>query len=187
MAIKLKHSNSFSTYFITFTCVDWIPLFDITKSYDLVYNWFTVLKKKYNADVAAYVIMPNHLHVILHFQQEGFNLNSIISNGKRFMAYEIINRLQSAGNTTMLKKLGSLVTEREKKKGQLHKVFKDSFDAKPVITQQFLLQKINYIHNNPVSGKWMLAKDFVEYEHSSASFYEIQLVRHFSPIHYLNL
>ena len=187
MAIKLKHSNSFSTYFITFTCVDWIPLFDITKSYDLVYNWFTVLKGKYNANVAAYVIMPNHLHVILHFQQQGFNLNSIISNGKRFMAYEIINRLQSAGNTTMLKKLDSLVTERERKKGQLHKVFKDSFDAKPVITQQFLLQKINYIPNNPVSGKWMLAKDFVEYEHSSASFYEIQLVRHFYPIHYLDL
>lgn len=108
------------------------------------------------------------------------------------MAYEIINRLQSAGNTTMLENLGSLVTAREKKKGQLHKVFKDSLDAKAIITQPFLLQKINYIHNNPVSGKWMLAKDpiaigFVEYEHSSASFYEIQLVRHFSPLHYLGL
>ena len=67
MAIKLKHSNEFHTYFITFTCANWIPLFDITNSYDLVYNWFTVLKKKYNADVMAYVIMPNHLHVILYF------------------------------------------------------------------------------------------------------------------------
>jgi hypothetical protein len=65
-------------------------------------------------------------------------------------------------------------------------VFKDSFDAKAIITQRFLLQKINYIHNNPVSGKWMLAKDF-EYEHSSASFYEIQLIRHFLPLHYLDL
>ena len=187
MAIELKHSNGFSTYFITFTCIDWIPLLNITNGYDLVYNWFTVLKEKYNAAVVAYVIMPNHLHVILHFHQEGFNLNSIISNDKRFMAYEIINRLQSAGNTNMLENLGSLVTAREKKKGQLHKVFKDSFDAKAVITQPFLLQKINYIHNNPISGKWILAKDFVEYEHSSASFYEIQLVRHFSPLYYLHL
>ncbi len=131
--------------------------------------------------------MPNHLHVILHFHHEGFNLNSIISNGKRFMANEIINRLQSADNTTMLEKLGNLVSAREKKKGQLHKVFKDSFDAKAIITQQFLFQKISYVHNNPVSGKWMLAKNFVEYEHSSASFYEIKLVRHFSPLHYLDL
>ena len=56
----------------------------------------------------------------------------------------------------MLEKLSNLLSEREKNKGQLHKVFNDSFDAKAIITQRFLLQKINYIHNNPVNGKWML-------------------------------
>ena len=187
MAIKLKHKDTFSTYFITFTCAEWIPLFELTGSYDLVYNWFNVLKTKMNSVLVAYVIMPNHLHAILHFSEEGFDLNSIISNGKRFMAYEIINRLQKAGNSAMLEKLSNLLTERERKKGQLHKVFKDSFDAKAIITQRFLLQKINYIHNNPVSGKWLLAKDFVEYEHSSASFYEIQLARYFNPLHYLDI
>ena len=187
MAIKLKHSDTFSTYFVTFTCIEWIFLFEITNTYDMVYKWFDILKTKYDADVIAYVIMPNHLHVILHFHKAGFNLNTIIANGKRFMAYEIINRLETTGNTVLLDRLKSLVTEREKKKGQVHKVFKDSFDAKAIITQPFLLQKVNYIHNNPVSGKWMLAKDFIEYEHSSASFYEIQLVKHFKPMHYLDV
>ena len=187
MAIKLKHNSTFSTYFITFTCVEWIPLFEITNAYDMVYKWFIVLQKEYNADVVAYAIMPNHLHVILHFHNEDFNLNTIISNGKRFMAYEIINWLEERGNTEMLHRLENLVTKRERKKGQLHKVFKDSFDAKAIITHSFLIQKINYIHNNPVSGKWLLAKDFVEYEHSSASFYEIQLVKHHRPMHYLDL
>ena len=187
MAIKLKHSDTFSTYFITFTCIEWIPLFEITQSYDLVYKWFAVLKEQYNADVVAYAIMPNHLHAIVHFHKEGFNLNTIIANGKRLIAYQIIDRLENTGNIEMLTRLKSLVTDREKKKGQLHKVFKDSFDAKAIYSHRFLLQKINYIHNNPVSGKWMLAKDFVEYEHSSASFYEIQLVRHFRPLHYMDL
>ena len=187
MAIKLKHSYSFSTYFITFTCIEWIPLFEITKSYDLVYKWFAVLKEQYNADVVAYVIMPNHLHAIVHFHKEGFNLNTIIANGKRLIAYQIIDRLENTGNTEMLSRLQNLVTDREKMKGQLHKVFKDSFDAKAIYSHRFLLQKINYIHNNPVSRKWMLVKDFVEYEHSSASFYEIQLVRHFRTMHYMDL
>ncbi|MES2847683.1 MAG: hypothetical protein V4685_01395 [Bacteroidota bacterium] len=187
MAIKLKHSDTFSTYFITFTCTEWLPLFEITNSYDLVYNWFRLLKQKHNADIIAYVIIPNHLHAIIHFYNLPFNLNTIISNGKRFMAYEIINRLEKAGNKNLLDTLHQQLTEREKKKGQLHKVFKDSFDAKAIITQAFLLQKINYIHNNPVSGKWMLAKDFVQYEHSSASFYEVQEVKHFTPKHYLDL
>ena len=192
MAIKLKHSDTFSTYFVTFTCVEWISLFDITNTYELVYQWFHLLKKEHNAAIVAYVIMPNHLHVILNFHNEHFNLNTIIANGKRFMAYEMIKRLKDSGNTLLLNHLEKLVSAREKQKGQLHKVFKDSFDAKPIITQKFLLQKINYIHNNPVSGKWMLVKDpiaigFIEYEHSSASFYEIQLARRYTPMHYLDL
>ena len=131
--------------------------------------------------------MPNHLHIVVHFHKEGFDLNAIVANGKRFIAYEVIKRLRKAENSEMLNHLKSLVTAREKKKGQVHKVFKDSFDAKAIYSHKFLTQKINYIHNNPVSGKWMLAKDLIEYEHSSASFYEIQLVKHFKPLHYLDL
>ena len=69
-------------------------------------------------------------------------------------AYEIINILEIVANTRLLSHLENLGTIREKKKGQLHKVFKDSFDAKAIYSQQFLMQKINYIHNNPVSGKY---------------------------------
>jgi len=116
--------------------------------------------------------MPNHVHVIIHFHNEHFNLNTIIANGKRFIAYEIVKRLKNSGNSELLNHL-NIWCLKEKKKGQLHKVFKDSFDAKPIIIQKILLQKINYLHKNPVSGKWMLAKDFVEFIHCSASFYEI--------------
>ncbi len=48
-------------------------------------------------------------------------------------------------------------------------------------------EKLNYIHHNPVTGKWKLAKDFVSYEHSSASFYEDGIARHFIPKHYKDL
>ena len=33
-------------------------------------------------------------------------------------------------------------------------------------------QKIDYIHFNPVNGKWQLAKNHLEYYYSSARFYE---------------
>ena len=187
MAIKLKHSDTYCTYFITFTCIEWISLFEVTEGYDLVYDWFNVLKEENDADVIAFVIMPNHLHAIVHFPAPGFNLNTIIANGKRFMAYQIINRLEAAANKELLLHLKSLVTLREKKKGQLHKVFKDSFDAKPIFSNSFLMQKINYVHYNPVIGKWKLAKSFVGYEHSSASFYEEQVVKRFRPVHYMDL
>jgi len=42
-------------------------------------------------------------------------------------------------------------------------------------------------HYNPVKGKWSLAKDFVSYEHSIASFYEEGITRYFIPKHYKDL
>jgi hypothetical protein len=47
--------------------------------------------------------------------------------------------------------------------------------------------ELNYIHYNPVTGKWNIATDFVSYEHSSASFYEERIIKHFEPKHYKSL
>ena len=186
MPVKYTHSDIYSMYYCTFTCYNWLPLIESTKSYDIVYNWFSILTT-HNIHIVAYVIMPNHIHCIIYFPTEGFNLNKVIGNAKRFMAYAIINRLEENNQQEMLHTLSNAVTANEKRKGQLHRVFKNSFDAKAIFSEKFLLQKINYIHHNPVSGKWMLAKDFVAYEHSSASFYEDGKAMHFTPKHFRDI
>ncbi len=85
------------------------------------------------------------------------------------MAYEIVNRLKQLKENNILQQLKDSLSEREKKKGQLHKIFKDSFDAKPIYTRQSLSQKIQYIHLNPIREKWKLVADWREYAHSSNS------------------
>ena len=79
------------------------------------------------------------------------------------------------------------LTERDLKKGQKHKVFEDSFDAKPIYHRSFLLQKINYIHLNPVRGKWKLVEHWEDYEYSSAKFYVKNKLNGFVPIHFEEL
>jgi hypothetical protein len=37
-------------YFITITCFNWLPLFDIADSYDAVYKWFQYLKRAFPVD-----------------------------------------------------------------------------------------------------------------------------------------
>ena len=187
MAIRLKHSSAYSTYFCTFTCYNWLALFEITKSYDIVYKWFRYLREREIGEIIAYVIMPNHIHYIMYFKDEHFNLNKIVANAKRFMAYEIVERLKAKNEDTILNILAEAVTVRERNKGQLHKVFEESFDGKAIFSKKFLEQKLAYIHNNPVSGKWQLAKDFTEYEHSSASFYETASITHFKPVHFMDM
>jgi hypothetical protein len=101
--------------------------------------------------------MPNHVPLLLHYTGEGSLLNTVIGNGKRFIAYEIIKKLKEKGEETLLKTLKEGVQSKDREKGQLHVVWKDSFEVKQYRTNAFLLQKLHYLHNNPVGGKWMLA------------------------------
>ena len=39
-------------------------------------------------------------------------------------------------------------------------------------TQAVFIQKLNYIHNNPLHDKWKLAPYAEDYKYSSAKFYE---------------
>jgi hypothetical protein len=50
-----------------------------------------------------------------------------------------------------------------------------------------LWQKLDYIHRNPVSGKWNLAPDFTKYPHSSAGFYELGVSGAVDVVHYKRL
>ena len=111
-------------YFCTFTCYNWLSLIEAVNGYDLVYKWFDVLKKK-GYDVIGYVIMPNHLHTILYFPEPGYNLNTIIGNAKRFMAYQIIQRLELMKRNELLYYLSSGVSARERRQGKFHKAITD--------------------------------------------------------------
>lgn len=94
------------------------------------------------------------------------------------MAYEIIRRLEESKANNLLDLLHGGVKKREQKKGQIHKVFEESFDAKECYNEEFIFQKLDYIHRNPISKKWNLVNDFADYEYSSASFYEKGIKRY---------
>ena len=158
MFVRVQHGNEPTLYYITYTGYNWLQLFSITNSFDLVYKWFGYLKNTSTIKVTAYAIMPNHVHAILFFPDTNYNLNTIISNAKRFIAYEIVNRLKQSNENKILQQLEDGVSDREKKKGQLHKVFRDSFDAKPIYTRKFLLQKIKYMHLDPVKRQMEINK-----------------------------
>ncbi len=50
-------------------------LFELTKSYDLVYNWFNILKND-KIEIIAYVIMPNHYIVSYIFLKQDLTLTN---------------------------------------------------------------------------------------------------------------
>ena len=121
---------------------------------------------------------------ILFFPTAQYDVSKIVANGKRFMAYEIVERLKEKTHNKVLLQLKEGLSPKQLEKGQQHQVFEESFDAKPIYHHEFLLQKINYIHLNPLRGKWTLVKHAEDYDHSSARFYISNTCDGFVPVHY---
>ena len=183
MSVRTKHDENDCIFFCTITCYNWIHLFLITEFYNEIYKWFDLLSKK-NCKIHGYVIMPNHLHFLIYIPDSDINVNTLISNGKRFMAYKILSRLKISGNLKILAELSSQITGNERKKGQLHHVFQSSFDAKPCYEEDIILSKLDYLHYNPVNGKWNLVEDYTDYLHSSAKFYELNEQGVYPVVHF---
>lgn len=115
--------------------------------------------------------MPNHVHVLLTFTETNKSINTIIGNGKRFMAYEMIKRLKSMKQFDILNKLNLKIESARAVEGKKHNVWQLSFDWKHCKTLKFMEQKVNYIHANPCAKKWHLCANPEEYNHSSARQY----------------
>ena len=67
---------------------------------------FDYLKSKGHY-ITGYVIMPNHVHALI--ENTGKSINKIVGDGKRFMAYEIVNRFQVMFELEILDQLSAAV------------------------------------------------------------------------------
>ncbi|MBL0913372.1 MAG: transposase [Bacteroidia bacterium] len=159
-------------YFCTFTCYKWLALIQKTNTYSNIYETFNIWNRK-GCKIIAYVIMPNHVHFIVYLENPELDLAKLVSNAKRFLAYEIVKRLKEQREFSLLSFLQKSVPDYQQNRNKNHQIFFPSFNCKVCISEEFLIQKLDYIHHNPVSGKWQLVDDYRLYEHSSAAFYEL--------------
>ena len=112
MPVRKAIAEKDGVYFITFTCTNWLPLFKICNAYHSVYNWFNHLKQEGHY-IIGYIIMPNHVHTIIAFSNTGKTINSLVSNGKRFIAYDLVKYLQQQNSTLILSELTSSLNKTD--------------------------------------------------------------------------
>lgn len=187
MSVKKEQPEKNKIYFCTFTCYNWISLFQLTSLYDHIYKWFNYINEKYQNKIIGFVIMPNHIHLLIYVSENSITINKLIGNGKRFMAYEIVKRLTTQKNYDVLNRLKKNINIRDSKNGKLHHVFTPSFDCKLCFNDKMIIEKLNYIHNNPISKKWSLTENAIDYKHSSARFYEIESREEYPITHYRDI
>jgi hypothetical protein len=115
--------------------------------------------------------MPDHVHVLIAFKNTGKNINTIVGNGKRFIAYDLVERLKQSGFDDVLASLNGWVNSTDRARNKKHEVFEPSFDWKECDDEYLVRQKLNYIHENASRGEDRLVDNPDDYEHSSARFY----------------
>jgi hypothetical protein len=71
----------------------------------------------------------------VHLPSSFKSANTVVANAKRFLANENIKRLEAQKAEPLLQELHVAVKVREVKKGQIHKLFEESFDAKQCYNQ----------------------------------------------------
>ncbi len=139
MPVRKAITEKEGVYFITFTCTNWLPLFKICHAYDAVYTWFNHLKKEGHF-IIGYAIMPSHVHAIIAFSNTGKSINTTVSNGKRFIAYDLVKRLKEKNSNLILDELNNGLNNTEKKEGKIYGIFETSFDWKECRTEKLSMQ-----------------------------------------------
>lgn len=115
--------------------------------------------------------MSNHLHVMIGLTKATQSINPIIGNDKRFMAYEIRKRVEKNHEEEVLNELSWTIELSRKQNNKLHNVGELSFDRKHCESEQFINQKLDFYHINPVKGVWHVCESPIGNKDSSAKFY----------------
>jgi hypothetical protein len=98
---------------------------------------------------------------------EDQTIGEVVQDFGSFTAHAILQELRKDKRDELLK----LFHRQRRDARHEHSIWQD-IQAKNVYSAEFLSQKIEYIHSNPVSKDWKLAKDRAEYLYSSACFYD---------------
>ena len=153
--------------FVTTTVVSHLHLFERDVMKRLILDAMDNFRLHGRWKIFCFVIMPNHIHIIVQFIKED-PMADVLRDFKKLTSDRVLRFLKAENNQQTLATLATKVPHPEK---QSYKVWEDGYNAKDVFSPDFLRQKMEYIHNNPCQPHWNLTDAPENYLWSSARFY----------------
>ena len=149
--------------FFTATIHKWNNLLKDDESKDIIVDCLKFLVSENRVEVSAFVIMSNHVHIIWQPLQH-YTLTQIQTSFTTHTSKRIMKKLSES-------KPGLLEEIKVNKYDRKHQVWKRESLSVELFTEKIFMQKLNYIHQNPVAAG--LVTNPEEYKYSSAKFYEL--------------
>jgi putative transposase len=147
--------------FMTTTCLEWKPVLTDDRHKEIIINSLRFLVKDERVAVYGFVIMHNHFHLV--YQLMGDHARDDVQRDfLKFTGQQILKNLRN-DHSPLLSEL--LVNAKDRR----HQVWERNSLSIPLWSQRVLVQKMNYLHYNPVKAG--LCRYPEEYKYSSARFY----------------
>jgi len=146
-------------YFFTSVAHDRLPIFRTDALKQILALAFDEARRSAGFFIFAYVIMPEHYHILTGGERKPSEILRFL-NG--ISAKRILDHLKANEFAESLAKLSSF----EKKRGYKYSVWEHHADTFLVTSEENLLQKVSYVHQNPVKDGLVEHPD--EYLYSSS-------------------
>ena len=153
-----KIRDQFATHFLTFTIVGWVDVFSRRTNKEIIIESLNYCKAHKGLVIYAFVIMSNHMHVIARASQNSKGLSAIIRDFKRHTSRKLIdsilNNRKESRKDWMLKVFS--YHAKFNSNNVLYQIWQQHNQPQILLRPRFIMQKLNYIHNNPVKAKIVL-------------------------------
>ncbi len=124
-------------YYTTFTVLGWRKILTEQNNIDVIIDSFNFVTKRNKCIIYAFVIMPNHIHVIYQTKEP-------YTDGKlkhSFLSHTAKKLLDNLGENKQ-----DFLSNKSNKKYQ---IWKSPLLSVELTSPKFVNQKMNYIHDNP--------------------------------------
>ena len=153
-------------YFFTTSTTEMYPVFVNPQYYEVITKSLSYCRINKGLGLHAYVIMPNHLHLIVSADQPKA-ISSIFRDFKRHTSSEISELLQKENRQAELQIFRKAANESRNE--QEFKIWRRGFHPIGLNSASFFAQKFEYLHNNPVRKGYV--RRAVHWVYSSARNY----------------
>ncbi|MCX6302980.1 MAG: transposase [Bacteroidia bacterium] len=155
-------------HFLTFQIVDWIDIFTRKVYKDIIIDSFKYSIENKGFQIFAYVIMSNHIHLVA--QSSIGRLSDNIRDLKKFTSKRIISTILEVNESRkewLLNRFRFRASQHSR--NEVYQVWTHENHAMLLYSNEFIREKIEYIHDNPVRAG--IVRNPEDYLYSSARNY----------------
>ncbi|MEI6707625.1 MAG: transposase [Methylococcales bacterium] len=131
-------------HFLTCTVINWMPLFTRPETVDIILNALQHRQQHNGWKIYGYVILENHLHLVVQSE----DLLAELPLFKSYTARQLIDHLKECHAERLLKQMAFFC--KSHKHDREYQCWEEGSHPQLIQNEEMLRQKLDYIHFNPV-------------------------------------